>query len=97
MDPALILDDKYKEKVLAKEMKKKYGTTRGMRGIMIKRINNTGTQLGTNILAYKLLRKFCKGEVLARVIVVAAQCIEGTSMSWAPYLLNLSQEDCKDA
>jgi hypothetical protein len=36
MDPALILDDKSKEKALAEEMKKKYGTTRGMRGIMIK-------------------------------------------------------------
>jgi hypothetical protein len=38
MDPALILDDKSKEKVLAEEMKKKYGTTRGTRGIIIKGI-----------------------------------------------------------
>jgi hypothetical protein len=29
MDPTLILDDKSKEKALAEEMKKKYGTTRG--------------------------------------------------------------------
>jgi hypothetical protein len=36
MDPALILDDKSKEKALVEEMKKKYGTSRGMRGIMIK-------------------------------------------------------------
>jgi hypothetical protein len=57
MDPALILDDKSKEKALAEEMKKKYGTTRGTRGIIIKRINNAATQLGTKILACKLLRK----------------------------------------
>jgi hypothetical protein len=60
MDPALILDDKSKEKALAEEMKKKYGTTRGTRGIIIKQINNAVTQLGANILAYKLLRKCCK-------------------------------------
>jgi hypothetical protein len=29
MDPAQFLDDKTKEKSLAKEMKKKYGTNRG--------------------------------------------------------------------
>jgi hypothetical protein len=36
MDPTLILDDKSKEKALAEEMKKKYGTSRGTRGIIIK-------------------------------------------------------------
>jgi hypothetical protein len=65
MDPTLILDDKSKEKALVEEMKKKYGTTRGMRGIMIKRINNAATQLGANILVCKLLRKCRKDEVLA--------------------------------
>jgi hypothetical protein len=97
MDPALIMDDKFKEKALAEEMKKKYGTTRGMRDIMIKQINNTATQLGAKILACKLLRKFHKEEVPAGVIVVAAQCAEDSSMSWAPYLLNLFLEDCKNA
>jgi hypothetical protein len=97
MDPVFILDDKSKEKALAEEMKNKYGTARGMRGIMIKQINNAATQLGANILACILLRQFCKDEVPAGVIVVAKQCVEGTSMSWVPYLLNLFQEDWKDA
>jgi hypothetical protein len=96
MDPALILDDKSKEKSLAEEMKNKYGTTRGTRGIIIKWINNAVTQLGTNILACKLLIKCRKDEVPAGVIAVATQCTEGTSVSWAPYLLNLFQVDCKD-
>jgi hypothetical protein len=97
MDLVLALDDKSKEKVLAKEMKKNYGTARGMRGIIIKQINNAATQFGTKILACKLLRKFCKEEVPTRVIAVASQCIEGTSMSWVSYLLNLFLEDGKDS
>jgi hypothetical protein len=36
MDPTLVLDNKSKEKTLAEEMKKKYGTDRGTRGIIIK-------------------------------------------------------------
>jgi hypothetical protein len=51
MDPALILDDKSKEKTLVEEMKKKYGTNRGTRGIIIKWINNVTMQLGANILS----------------------------------------------
>jgi hypothetical protein len=43
MDPVLILDDKSKETTLAKDMKNKYGTDRGTRGIIIKQINNVVT------------------------------------------------------
>jgi hypothetical protein len=77
-------------------MKNKYGTARGTGGIIIKRINNIATQLGANILACKFIRKCCKEEVPAGVIAFAAQCTKGTSMSWAPYLLKLFQEDWKD-
>lgn len=97
MDPAHFLDDKAKEKALAEEMKKKYGTDRGTRGIIIKRINDAATQLGAEILAYKLLRKFRREEVQDGVVAVAAQCAEGTTVSWASYLLNLFLDDCKDA
>jgi hypothetical protein len=76
-------------------MKKKYGIDRGTRGIIIKWINNVAMQLGTKIIACKLLRKFCKDEVPARVIAIAAQCAEGTSMSWEPYLSKLFQVDYK--
>jgi hypothetical protein len=55
MDLSLILDDKSKEKALAEEMKNKYDTYRGTRGIIIKWINNVATKLGAKILAYKLL------------------------------------------
>ena len=96
MDPAHFLDDKAREKALAEEMKKKYGTDRGTIGVTIKRINDVTTQLGMKILAYKLLRKCRREEDPAEVVAVAAQCIEYTSMRCAPYLLNLFLEDCKD-
>jgi hypothetical protein len=63
MDPVQFLDDKTKEKSLVEEMKKKYGTNRGTQGIIIKRINDTATQMATKILAYKMLRKCSKEEV----------------------------------
>jgi hypothetical protein len=69
-------------------MKKKYGNDKGKRGIIIKRINDAATQLGMKILGYKLLRKCHREEVPAGVLAVATQCTEGTSVSWAPYLLN---------
>ena len=53
--------------------------------------------MGVKFLAYKLIRKYRREEVPARVVAVAAQCVEGTSMSWEPYLLNLFLEDYKDA
>jgi hypothetical protein len=96
MDLALIMDDKSKEKAFTEEMKNKYSTTRGTRGIIIKWINNPTTQLGAKILACKLLRKCRKDEVPAGVIAVAAQCAQGTFVRWVPYLLNLFQMDCRD-
>jgi hypothetical protein len=96
MGPMQFLDDKAMEKALAEEMKKKYGTNRGTRGIIIKRINDVATQMGTKILTCKLLRKCRREEVLVGVVIVASQCAEGTIVSWAPYLLNLFLDDCKD-
>jgi hypothetical protein len=78
-------------------MNKKYGTDRGTRGIIIKRINDVAPQLGMKILAYKLLRKFHREEVPVGVVAVVAQCTKGTIVSWAPYLLNLFLDDYKDA
>jgi hypothetical protein len=91
-----VLDEKSREKALAEEMKKKYGTGRGTRGIIIKRINNVATQMGAKILACMLLRKCCREEVPAGFVVVATQCAEGTTVSCAPYLLNIFLDDYKD-
>jgi hypothetical protein len=82
---------------LAEEMKKTYGTERGSREIIIKRISDATTRLATKLMACKFLRKCRKEEVPVGVVTAAAQCTEGTMLSWAPYLLNMFLEDCKDA
>jgi hypothetical protein len=49
--------------------------------------------MGAKILACKLLRKCRREEVLVGVVTVAAQCVEGTTVNWVPYLLNLFLDD----
>jgi hypothetical protein len=91
MDPAQFLEEKTKEKSLAEEMKKKYDIERGSHGIIIKCISDIATRMATKIMACKFLRKCCKEEV------PTPQCAKGTTLNWAPYLLNLFLDDCKDA
>jgi hypothetical protein len=78
-------------------MNKKYGIDGGTRWIIIKRINDVATQMGAKILSCKLLRKCHREEVPTGIVTVAAQYVEGTTVSWEPYLLNLFMDDCKDA
>jgi hypothetical protein len=54
------LEDKTKEKALVEEMKKTYGTKRGSRRIIIKRISDVEKRLATKRMACKFLRKFRK-------------------------------------
>jgi hypothetical protein len=61
--PVQFLDDKTKEKALAEEMKKMYGTERGSCRIIIKRISDATTRLATKLMACKFLRKCRKEEV----------------------------------
>jgi hypothetical protein len=51
MDPAQFLDEKAKDKTLMEEMKNKFGTDRGMQGIIIKQINDFATQMVGIIMA----------------------------------------------
>jgi hypothetical protein len=54
-NPAQYLDDKTKEKALAEEMKRTYGTERGSHGIIIKRISDATTRMATKLMACKML------------------------------------------
>jgi hypothetical protein len=96
-EPTQFLEDKTKEKALAKEMKKKYGTERGSRRIIIKRISDVAKRMATKIMPCKLLIKCHKEEFCVGVVAVATQCAKGTTLIWSPYLLNLFLEDCNDA
>jgi hypothetical protein len=53
--------------------------------------------MATKIMACKLLRKCCKEEVWTGVVTDTTQCAEGTTISWAPYLLNFFLDDYMDA
>jgi hypothetical protein len=52
---AQYLDEKTKEKELAEEMNREYGTKRGSCNIIIKSISDVTTQMATKIMAYKML------------------------------------------
>jgi hypothetical protein len=52
--------------------------------------------MATKLMACKMIRTFHKEEVPAVVFATATQCVNGTMLSWAPYLLNLFLDDCKD-
>jgi hypothetical protein len=94
--PMQYLNDNTKEKALAEEMKKTYSIERSSRRIIIKRINDVGTRMAIKLMACKLLRKCRKEEFPTGVVVDAAQCANGTMLSWAPNLLNLFLNDFKD-
>jgi hypothetical protein len=79
-NPAQYLDDKTKENNFPEEMKRTYGTEKGLHKIIIKRINDAMTRMATKILAYKMLSKCRKEEVPARIIAAAVQCTNGTSL-----------------
>jgi hypothetical protein len=67
-DPTQFLEEKTKEKTLDEEMKNKYGTERGLHGIIIGCISDAMTTMDINTMACKILRKCCKEEVLTRVV-----------------------------
>jgi hypothetical protein len=51
------LEDKTKEKSISDEIKEKYGTERGNRGIRINDINDPVTRFATRLLGCKLMHK----------------------------------------
>jgi hypothetical protein len=71
-NPAQFLDEKTKEKALAKEMKKMYGTEKGSREIIIKCISDVATRMATKLMECKFLRKFHKEEVPIKVVTTVA-------------------------
>jgi hypothetical protein len=95
--PEQYLDDRTKEKAIVEEINNKYGTDRGSMGMIIKQIIEPTMIFATKLMACKILRKCHKEEAPAGVIVAVVQCTKGSLLSWAPYLLNLFLDDCKDA
>lgn len=76
-DPARLFPGKGKDKELADKMMNKYGTERGACGLKVALINNDSIKCATQVLAYKLLRKYRPYEVSGGVIAAAEMCVEG--------------------
>jgi hypothetical protein len=55
--PKKYLEEKAREKSISNEIKEKYGTERGNRGIKINNINDLATRFATRIIDCKLMRK----------------------------------------
>jgi hypothetical protein len=69
--PEQYLEDKTKEKSISDEIKEKYGTKRGNRGIRISDINDPATRFSTRMLGCKLMHKCRKEEVPTGVVAAA--------------------------
>jgi hypothetical protein len=90
------LEDNIKDKAILYDIKTNYGMNHGNRGIKINDISDLATRFSTKLLGCKLMHKCHKEEVSAGVVIVIVQCANGSSISWAPHLLNSFLEDCKD-
>jgi hypothetical protein len=61
--PEQYMEDKTKAKAILDEIKAKYGTDRGNRGIKISDINDLATRFSTRLPGCKLMHKCRKEEV----------------------------------
>ena len=75
------LDDKTKEKSLVDGIKSKYGTKKGSRGMIIKKISESKTRFATKLMACKFMRKCCKEESPTSVIAATMQCAKWSLLS----------------
>jgi hypothetical protein len=82
--PMQYLYDKTKEKAKSEEMKKTYGTEKGLYEIIIKRISDATTRMATKLMVCEFLCKYHKEEVPTRDFAPAAQCTNNTMLSLGP-------------
>jgi len=81
---------------LAEAMKKKYKLEKNQRGYVISSILDKGVHIATQLLARKVMRKCSSNEVLAMVVVLAEQCLEGVQFNWATFLCKEFLTNCKE-
>jgi hypothetical protein len=86
--PTLLFADKNIERAQSKAMRVNFCMVRGVRSMNVTTVCNPTIRISTHMLACKHLLKCKKDQVPTWVIVVIEKCVEGTTMSWAPFLLN---------
>jgi hypothetical protein len=82
------------EKELSETMKDNFHTFRGKKGLDVANISDDVVPFLMQVLACKLLRKFCKDEVPTTVITTMEKCTEGVQMNWDTFVVNLFLIDC---
>jgi len=65
------------ERDLAKKMKDKFKLVKKLCRYSIINISNPAVKIAMQILARKVMRKFCVDEVLTPVVSLATQCAKG--------------------
>jgi hypothetical protein len=63
------------------EVYAKYSKCRGMRGVVISKINALLVQFATQPLSCKILHNFSKDECPVRVVVAVERCLAGVQMA----------------
>ena len=79
----MVFGEEVSEHVLAEVMKEKLKMVKKPRGDAISSICDPVVKVAMHILARKVMRKCCIDEVLAPMIALAAQCVEGFQFNWA--------------
>jgi hypothetical protein len=87
-DPTLLFVDKKSDRALLEAMRETFHIVRGVWKLDVPSICDPTIRITTQELACKLLRKCRKDQVSTGVIVAAEKCVDGVSMSWAPFLVN---------
>ena len=70
---------------------------RNTHGFMIKTISDPATQLGTMLLACKMMQKCKVASVPAYVIQLAGHCEKGVYLNWSQLLCNEFLENMHEA
>lgn len=96
-DPADISEEKSSDLAIAEVMKKKYKMEKKKRGYVISSIKSIVVKVATQILAGKLMWKCHVDEVLAPMIALAEQCIEGVQFNWSEFLCKEFLKNCPEA
>ena len=68
---------------LVEKMKDKFKLVKKPHKYSISSITDFTVKVATQILAGKIMRKFCANEVSAPLVSLAAQCPEGVQFKWA--------------
>lgn len=82
LNPAKAFGGKVGEHDLSERMKDKFKLVKKPCGYSISSITHPTVKVATQILARKVMSKYYVDEVLAPVVLLSIQCVEGTQFNW---------------